>query len=129
MTKMLNVIYLLKPIYRLTELYKLEVKHLHDGALKIADEVYDEKRDLQSKHLKNVKAFGEFDDENKKSRNFIETLMDPSNGLDEDEIKDEINTLVAAVSRLRSFINKHCMMLLLYSRVTKHQLLSFQTHF
>lgn len=126
MKKMLNILYHFEPIYRWTKLYILEQKHIHNGALKISDEIFNQKKVLQLEF--------EANDENaneelckKKSKNFIETLMDPSNGLDEAEIKDEINTLVAAVSKIL-FLNFDLCINFFLLRVTKRRHLSFQTH-
>lgn len=94
MTKMLNVLYRFKPFYKMTKICKLEKKHLFDGVFLIADEIYNE---YQAK-----KKESDDDDGYKKSpRNFINTLIDPKNGLDRDEVRDEINTFVTAVSKQR----------------------------
>lgn len=98
MTKVLNIFYHVKLIYRFTKNYQLEQEYVWNGLLKIADEVYDIKQE-KSKAVNNV----DDDDGNcygytKKYKNFITTLMAPENGLSEEEIKDEINTLIAAVS-------------------------------
>jgi predicted CopG family antitoxin len=97
---MLNILYRFEPYYRLSTLYKLEQKHIFNGLLTIADEVYDEK--LQIKNKESIADHDIESDEGLKKRpkNFINTLMSPKSGLTEEEIKHEINTLVAAVSRI-----------------------------
>lgn len=93
MKKMLNILYHIPPIYRFTGLYQLEQTHVHKGALKIADEVYDEK-------LETINANCDNENENAeecKSKVFIHQLMKPQNEFSVEEIKDEINTLIAAV--------------------------------
>jgi hypothetical protein len=94
MTKMVNILYRFKPLYRLTKWYQLEQKHVINGLLTIADEVYDEKQGLQEK----FEEANDDDGYNKRPKNFINQLMNPKNGLTEEEIKQEINTLVAAVN-------------------------------
>lgn len=104
MMKMVNIFYRFKPFYWLSNLYKLEKKHVINGFLKFADEVIEERQE-KSKH--ELSAEVSHDDEySKKANNFITTLTDPTNGLTQEEIWHEINTVIAAVncSRLFSFI-------------------------
>ena len=46
----------------------------------------------------------EIDGFKRKPKSFIKTLLDPRNALSEEEIKDEINTLIAAVSEFYSVL-------------------------
>jgi hypothetical protein len=99
MQKMLNFIYRIEPIYRCTNLYKLEQIHAHNGVLKIADEILDEKRKNQGKFEENKEMTEiEHDGMKRKPKSFVETLIDPRNNFSDQEMKDEINTLIAAVS-------------------------------
>lgn len=101
MKKMLNFFYNIKPIYRMTSLYQLEKKHVHNGILKIADEAYDEKKlKSQSSSQNDSNEEDGYDEHWRKPKNFIDTLLDVKNGLSKEEIKDEINTLVAAVIKI-----------------------------
>jgi hypothetical protein len=123
MTKMLNVLYHIEPLYRLTPAFKAEKEILHEGVLKIADEIYEEK--MKSGAVE-IEAESEFEDGfNPKSRNFINTLINPKNALSEQEIKDEINTLVAAVRQITcaQFVIK----LIFLLRDTRHRRWSSQT--
>ena len=72
-------------------MYKIQQTHIHNGIFKIADEVYEAKLDKQNQDSVN-ESF-----ENNESKNFISHLMDPKHELSIEEIKDEINTLIAAV--------------------------------
>lgn len=108
MKKMLNILYQIEPIYRWTKLHTLEQKHVFNGLLKIADEVYDEKLHLQKQMLEDESSVVTQDDDGykRKPKNFLRTIMDPASGLTEEEIKHEINTLIAAVSiAINSFFN------------------------
>lgn len=98
---MLNFLYHIEPIYRMTSLYQLEKKHIHNGVLKIADEAYDEKK-LKFQNLPQNDSNEEdgYDEHWRKPKNFIDTLLDDKNGLSKEEIRDEINTLVAAVIKI-----------------------------
>lgn len=100
MIKMLNIFCRFEPLYRFTNLYQLEKKHIHEGVLTIADEVFDEKKEVLEKLSKdNTEAvIDNIDGLKRKPKSFIKTLFDPKNALSEGEIKDEINTLIAAVS-------------------------------
>jgi hypothetical protein len=99
MSKMLNFLYHFEPLYRFTSLYKLEQKHAHQGVLKIADDILEEKKEFQKKFFdENRSSFDDEDGLNRKPKSFINTLLDPKNAFSEQEIKDEINTLIAAVS-------------------------------
>lgn len=83
-------------LHRLTRNYQLEKIHVIDGVFKIADEVCEEKKKLwmisdEKKHTL------ENDGYSRKPKTFIRLLLNPKNGLDDKEIKDEINTLIGAV--------------------------------
>ena len=91
MTKMLNILYHVPLIFRFSNLYKIQQTHVLNGIFKIADEVYEAKLDKQNQDSVN-ESF-----ENNESKNFISHLMDPKHELSIEEIKDEINTLIAAV--------------------------------
>jgi hypothetical protein len=97
--KTLNFFYRFEPIFRFTKLYQLEKKHAHNGFLKMADEIIDEKRKNRN-NIEKSSSLTECDQDGlkKKPKIFVETLLDPKNELSYEEIKDEINTLIAAVS-------------------------------
>jgi predicted CopG family antitoxin len=94
---MFNLAYRFPPYYRLSNLRVLEQKHIFNGLLTIADEVYDAKLKLKSANSEDIESD---DGYKKKPQNFINTLMNSNNGLTEEEIKQEINTLVAAVRQI-----------------------------
>lgn len=123
MSKMVNILYQFKPIYRFTKNYKLERKHIYNGVLKIADEICKEKQNnLLGEDQEIV-----YSDDDGSSKNFISALLNPKNRLSDQEIKDEINTLIAAVTWI---INKfNLIWYFKIFRVMKHQHLSFQTRF
>lgn len=95
MAKMLNILYQIKPIYRFTKYYQLEQKHMCNGVLKIADEICEEKH---QQFLNQKLAFLDEDDNSKKPINFISALLKKDNKFSDQEIKDEINTLIGAVN-------------------------------
>lgn len=88
-----------EPIYKLTKLYQTQLKHLDNGVLAIADEIlaeknfqYDNNVQIQHEPKKNL-----IDDE-EKPQIFIDHLFELRSQLSLEEIKDEINTIMAAVS-------------------------------
>lgn len=94
MSKMFNLLYSFKPIYRWSKLHQLEQKHAHNGFIKMAEEILDEKRGSK---ISDDKALFEDDDGYRRPKNFITSLLTSKHNLSEQEIKDEINTLIAAV--------------------------------
>lgn len=87
-----------EPIYKLTQLYQTQLKHLDNGVLAIADEIlaeknfqYDNNVHIQHKSNNNL-----IDDE-EKPQIFIDHLFELRSQLSLEEIKDEINTIMAAV--------------------------------
>lgn len=99
MSKVLNVFYHIKPIYRFTKSYRLEKKHFTDKIRKLADEVLEEKRNLKAVVSDEKETNHEDDGYRRKTKNYIKTLLNPENNFSEEEIKDEINTLVVAVKK------------------------------
>lgn len=97
MSKMVNVFYQIKPIYWFTKNYQLEKKHIYNGVLKIADEICEEKQHNSLREDQEI-AYNDEDGFSKNSKNFISALLNPKNRLSDQEIKDEINTLIAAVN-------------------------------
>lgn len=97
MTRILNVFYQIKPIYRLTKLYQLEQKHYHQGVLKIADEVLEDQKNI-SKNISEQSSEVYNDGHASRPRNYINTLLDSKHRLTGEEIRDEINSIIAAVS-------------------------------
>lgn len=96
MAKMLNILYHIEPIYRLTKNYQLEKVHVQ-AALKIADEICEEKKALREPPNHEETSICD-DGLLRKQKSFIRTLLDPKHDLSDQEVKDEINTLIAAVS-------------------------------
>ena len=74
-------------------MYQLENKYLQHGAFKIADDVISE----YSHQNNNVENHDDDGSKEFKPTSVVKAVMNPSNGLPEDEIKDEINTFIAAV--------------------------------
>lgn len=108
-------------------MYQSEIKHIWNGVFKIADDIYDEKL-LSLKNTEEEETSTEdFDGYQRKPKSFINTLVDPKNGLTEEEIKQEINTLVAAVCDAQLVRETFQLTTRFYLfRVMKHQLSSFQ---
>lgn len=104
MKKVLNVIYKIEPIYRLTKLHKLEQKYYHQDMFKIADEVLEKQRKPSSEDLTHKSEETNFEI-TRHPKNYIETLLESR--LSQEEIRDEINTLVAAVSFKNIYANKY----------------------
>ena len=98
MTKSLNIFYHFPSIYRFTNLYQLEKKHWLDGVFKIADEILEEKQKLRNDVTTVKENSCDSDGYEKKQKNFIKTLLSPKNSFGDQELKDEINTLIAAVN-------------------------------
>jgi hypothetical protein len=98
MLRMYNFLYRIEPLYRFTKLYQLEQKHVHNGILKIADEILEDKLESRLKIEDNNNECT-YQDDKKNSKSFIQTLVDPKNEFSYQEMKDEINTMIAAVSK------------------------------
>ncbi|CAO1364516.1 unnamed protein product [Diamesa serratosioi] len=89
-----------EPIFKLTKLYQKQLKHLDNGVLAIADEIiaekdfqYDNKNKLKQHDTTNESID---EDDEKKPQIFIDHLFELRTHLGLDEIKDEINTIMAA---------------------------------
>lgn len=82
-----------KPIYRLSNTYKLWQKYVQNGIFAIADEI-----------LKEVRAEGNGSDKSRQHKIVIDQLLDEGNSLTNEEIVDEINTLIGAVSETSSCV-------------------------
>ena len=87
-----------EPIYKLTKLYQTQLKHLENGVLAIADEILAEKNFQYDNKVKKQHdtSYKSIDDE-KKPQIFIDHLFELRTHLSLEEIKDEINTIMAAV--------------------------------
>lgn len=78
------------PIFRLSKLYQIQKDHVENGACKIADDVIKEKESkFAEMHNK--------EDDASKPQIFIDQLFKMRDVFDTDEIRDEINTLIATV--------------------------------
>lgn len=87
-----------EPIFKLTKLYQTQLKHLDNGVLAVADEIIAEKNfQYDNKILKQHDNSDESNDDKVKPQIFIDHLFELRTHLDLDEIKDEINTIMAAV--------------------------------
>ncbi|CAO1411048.1 unnamed protein product [Diamesa serratosioi] len=82
-----------KPFYKLTKYYKLEQKHIMQGVFKVADDILEEK---QRQKLED--NLNEVDEESffRKPQIFIDQIMKFGDIFNEQDIKDEINTLIVA---------------------------------
>lgn len=97
MKKSLNVLYSFEPFYRLSNLYKLEKKH-YGGAEKTGREIY-EMIKTEAESSPEVKTDSVTDDGySTKNKNVPQTLFNPAYNFTNDEIIDEINTMIVAVS-------------------------------
>lgn len=104
--KTLNIFYQIKIFYQFTKNFQLEQEYIWNGIFKIGHEVYDIKKE-KLKAIKNTDdGCDNYYNNTKKDTNFITTLMAPCNGLSEEEIKDEINMFIAAVSGIKSYFFK-----------------------
>lgn len=97
MKKVLNVIYQIDPIYRMTKLHRLEQEHYHQNMFKIADDVLEEQKSVKTNDIRETSEEN-FEEIPRKQKNYVETLLRSQALLNHEEIRDEINTLVAAVS-------------------------------
>lgn len=94
--RIFNVLHHIEPIYRFSKNYQLVQKHVVNGFLKVADDVLEEKRALQLK-ADDVKDVCNYDGYNRQTTNFYNTAANPKNNWSDEEIRDEINTMIAAV--------------------------------
>lgn len=81
-----------KPIFRFSYLYPLYEKHLKNGMFAIANDILKEIETKKSTYVSHTKH-----------KVFIDQLLSAKDRLKEDEIIDEINTLIAAVSYLSNY--------------------------
>lgn len=87
-----------EPIYKLTKLYQTQLKHLENGVLAIADEILAEKNfQYENKDKTQHDASSNLIDDEEKPQIFIDHLFELRTHLSLEEIKDEINTIMAAV--------------------------------
>lgn len=88
-------------IYKLTDMYKLELKHMINGIFQVGNKILDDKLAM----LEGSEDFEEPSDEfeYKTPQIFIDQLLRYRNVLTKDEITDEINTFLGAVSLLFSW--------------------------
>lgn len=92
-----------KPLYMFTKLYRLEKEHVINGMMGIADDVIKEKNiqhSLASKKVdennnENLEKSTEINSSNPQI--FIDQLFKLKDLFSQQEIKDEINTFIAAV--------------------------------
>lgn len=106
MAKMMNIFHKITPLYTLTELYRLEKKHVFEGIFSIAEQIYNGKNSTPNIVAKDEFSGEEEDGYKKNSKNLLSTLIDPKNGLSEAEIKDEILTFVIAVRKIKMVFNR-----------------------
>lgn len=76
-----------EPIFRLSKHYHNYVKYVKNGMFAIAHEILKEKGQKKNSEVSQTK-----------SKKFVDLLLNAKKQLDEEEIVDEINTLIAAVS-------------------------------
>ena len=83
-------------IYKLTDMYKLELKHTINGTFQVGNKILDDKLEL----LEGTEDIEEPSDEfeYKTPQIFIDQILRYRNVLTKDEITDEINTFLGAVS-------------------------------
>lgn len=87
-----------EPIYKLTKLYQTQLKHLENGVLAIADEILAEKNfQYDNKDKTQHDSSSQLVDDKEKPQIFIDHLFKLRTHLSLEEIKDEINTIMAAV--------------------------------
>lgn len=83
-----------EPFYKMSKYYKMEMDGRTKGSLKFTDEIFEKAR-------KNAAD----PNNNETQKNAIKLLVDPKYKLDDEEIKQEITTLLVAVSFLIILIN------------------------
>ena len=91
-----------RPIYYFTKLYRRELKYVINGMFTIADDVIKEKDEACKLLGKTVETYDEKPSnyEYRKPQIFIDQLYKMRNIFSPKEIKDEINTIIAAVSHI-----------------------------
>jgi hypothetical protein len=81
-----------EPFYKMSKYYQMEMDGRTKGSLKFADEIFENAKRNQELENNN--------EDEKVSKNAIKTLVDPKHQLSDEEIKQEIITLLVAVSNL-----------------------------
>lgn len=79
-------------IYKKTKMFKIQEKARLTSSLRFTDEIIKKGRIYKENFVDNADGL----------RNSVECLFDPRNNLTEDEIRDEINTIIIAVSLLKT---------------------------
>lgn len=98
MTKITKIWLHIKPIYKFTDIYQLELKHVWNGMQKTANEVIEAKKiELAEKSANEVKATNE-ETEFRKPQIFIDQLFKGQQVLSMEEISHEINVFILGVS-------------------------------
>lgn len=86
-----------KPIYRFTDVYKLEQKHVWNGMQKTANEVIEAKKIELAEKSANETEKTEDETEFRKPQIFIDQLFKGRNVLSMEEISHEINVFILGV--------------------------------
>jgi hypothetical protein len=110
---MLTFGYQLDPIFRMTKLYELEQKHIKDGLLKIADDV------ILEKQKKFATDGGNHEHSDGSPQTFIDQLFKMRDAFSIEEMRDEINTIILAVSISHLFLRSTSFMALNHCRGLK----------
>lgn len=93
---MLTFGYQFDPLFRMTKLYALQEKHIKNGLMKMANSMIRAKeKSLAEKH--------EEENDSGKPQLFVDQLFKMRDSFSTEEISDEINTVILAVSSALSF--------------------------
>lgn len=97
LTKILKIWLHIKPIYRLTDVYQLEQKHVWNGMMKTANEVIEAKKiELAQNSVNEIEA-NDDETEFRKPQIFVDQLFKGRHVLSMEEISHEINVFILGV--------------------------------
>jgi hypothetical protein len=97
--KMLTFGYQYDPLFRMTKLYQLQEKHIKHGLMKMANGM------IRAKE-KSLGENPEEEEESGKPQLFVNQLFKMRDSFSTEEISDEINTVILAVSHVLSSISE-----------------------
>lgn len=105
-------------VYNMTRYYKMEMEARRKSSLKFTDEI-----------LQRGRANSEVIYNHNGPKNTIKSLVNPKHGLDDEEIREEINSIIMAVSKLQIMRFTQQLITTKYFRVRRHQRLRFRRYF
>lgn len=106
LTKITKIWLHIKPIFRLTDVYQLEQKHVWNGMVKTANEVIEAKKIELAEKSKNETEVNDEETEFRKPQIFVDQLFKGRHVLSMEEISHEINVFILGVRNYFEFLHK-----------------------